>query len=150
MLLCSLTISPQRSEDQSNRRVRPICTRSVFRYTLQRSQTEWVQVHEEVNFIRSYLAVERARFRDRLEIEIEVDPAADELQIPVMVIQPIVENAIKHGISQTSDQGRVKVAIHRDGCTLRVEVTDNGPGFPPAFALGNLGHGHGLWNVANA
>ena len=120
----------------------------VFRYTLQRSQTEWVQVREEVDFIRSYLAVERARFRDRLEIEIEVDPAADSLHIPAMVIQPIVENAIKHGTSQASTKGRVTLAIRRDVLLLRVEVTDNGPGFPPAFILDNTGSGHGLWNVA--
>ena len=120
----------------------------VFRYTLQRSQNEWVQVCEEMDFIRSYLAVERARFRDRLEIEIEVEPAVNSLQIPAMVIQPIVETAIKHGASQAATKGKVKVAIRRDASILRIEVTDNGPGFPPTFTLESTGAGHGLWNVS--
>jgi two-component sensor histidine kinase len=120
----------------------------VFRYTLQRSQIEWVQVREEMDFIRSYLAVERARFRDRLEIEIEVEPAVNSLQIPAMMIQPLVENAIKHGASQVTTKGQVKVTIYRDACVIHIEVTDNGPGFPPAFILESAGSGHGLWNVS--
>ncbi len=120
----------------------------VFRYTLQRSQTEWVEVRDEVDFIRSYLSVERARFRDRLEIEIEVDPAANSLHIPAMLIQPIVENAIKHGASQASPKGRVALVIHRHAHLLSIKVTDNGPGFPPAFTLNKFGPGHGLWNVS--
>jgi len=120
----------------------------VFRYTLQRSQNEWVQVREEIEFIRSYLSVERARFRDRLEIEIEVEPAVNSLQIPAMMIQPLVENAIKHGASQVTTKGHVKVTIYRSAGVIRIEVTDNGPGFPPAFTLDSIGSGHGLWNVA--
>ncbi len=120
----------------------------VFRYTLQRSQTEWVEVRDEVDFIRSYLAVERARFRDRLEIEIEVDPAANSVHIPAMLIQPIVENAIKYGASQASPKGRVTLTIHRHAHLLSIQVTDNGPGFPPTFTLDKVGAGHGLWNVS--
>lgn len=120
----------------------------VFRYTLQRSQSEWVEVREEVDFIRSYLAVERARFRDRLEIEIEVAAAANSLHIPAMLIQPIVENAIKHGASQAFPKGKVALTILHNPHLLCIEVTDNGPGFPPAFTLGKCESGHGLWNVA--
>jgi len=120
----------------------------VFRYTLQRSQSEWVEVREEVDFIRSYLAVEQARFRDRLQIEIGVDPAANSLLVPAMLIQPIIENAIKHGASQVSAIGRVALNVYLHSPLLCIQITDNGPGFPSAFTMEKSGSGHGLWNVA--
>ncbi len=120
----------------------------VFRYTLHRSQQEWVRVREEADFIRSYLAVERARFGERLNINITVDPAADEVLVPAMLIQPLIENAIKHGISQLTAGGSVTLKIGLDAGTLHIEVADSGPGFPDEFALESAS-GHGLRSVAD-
>ena len=69
----------------------------VFRYALNRSQQEWVRLGEELDFVRAYLAVEKARFGEKLELEVTVDAAVESVRIPAMTIQPLVENAIKYG-----------------------------------------------------
>ncbi len=121
----------------------------VFRYTLRKSEKEWVRLDEEVEFVSSYLRVEQARFGDRLEIEIVIDPAAAAIPVPTMTIQPLIENAIKHGASVVEGRGRVRLCASLQGEALRVEVSDNGPGFPPGFSLrrGEAVPGHGLHNV---
>jgi len=121
----------------------------VFRYTLHRSQQEWVRVSDEIDFIRAYLAVEHARFRDRLKTFITVDPAAAMLHVPAMVIQPLVENAIKHGIAGISAAGTVSIDVSLRGHRLHVEVSDTGAGFPEGFVLNDCVEGHGLRNVVD-
>jgi len=114
----------------------------VFRYTQRKSEKEWVRLDEEVEFVTAYLRVEQARFGERLETELCVDPAAAAILIPAMTIQPLIENAIKHGVSALAGRGRVSLnARISDGC-LSVEVSDNGPGFPAGAEMG-----HGLRNI---
>jgi two-component sensor histidine kinase len=130
----------------------------VFRYTLRKSESEWVPLGEEVEFVTAYLRIEQARFGERLRLELDVDPAAERCQIPAMTIQPLVENAIKHGISVVEGSGKVGLRIsgmHSAGPSktppepaLLVEVLDSGPGFPQGFSLETLRDGHGLRNVA--
>jgi len=123
----------------------------VFRYTLRRSEHEWVRLDEEVEFIRAYLQVEKARFGDRLRIEVSVDPAAHELTIPSMMIQPLIENAIKHGASEIEGPGEVALRVARSNGYLTIDVLDNGPGFPSGFSFHEPAEescGHGLRNVA--
>ena len=118
----------------------------VFRYTLRKSENEWVRLDEEVDFVSAYLQVERARFGERLSVEFEIDPAARAISIPAMAIQPLVENAVKHGVSGITGRGVIRLrAALREG-RLTIEVFDNGTGFPAGFELG--GAGHGLRNVA--
>ena len=117
----------------------------VFRYALNRSQQEWVRVGEELDFVRSYLAVEQARFGERLVVSIESDAEVEGVQVPTMLIQPLVENAMKHGVSQMV-AGRVTVAVRGNREMLMVEVCDNGPGFPAEFVPVD---GHGLRNVTD-
>ena len=120
----------------------------VFRYTLRKSEKEWVRLDEEIEFVAAYLRVEEARFGERLQVKVTVDPAAAMIPVPSMSIQPLVENAIKHGTSNVEGQGKVglRVTLHADA--LSVEVCDNGPGFPPGFSLAAPGAGHGLRNIA--
>jgi signal transduction histidine kinase len=118
----------------------------VFRYTLRKSGHEWVRLDEEIEFVRAYLQVEQSRFGERLAVEINIDPAAAAIQIPAMCVQPLVENAIKHGTSQVEGQGRVSVRAAVDGGFLQVDVRDNGPGFPANLSPGPT---HGLRNVAD-
>jgi signal transduction histidine kinase len=118
----------------------------VFRYTLRKSENEWVRLDEEMEFVAAYLNVERARFGDRLAVEFDVDSAAGELSIPAMSVQPLVENAIKHGVSGIQARGSVRVRAALRAGRLTVEVFDNGPGFPAGFRLSAAGHG--LRNVA--
>jgi signal transduction histidine kinase len=124
----------------------------VFRYTLRKSENEWVRLDEEVEFVGAYLRVEQARFGDRLQVEFDIDPGTANILIPAMSIQPLIENAIKHGVSAVEGRGLVKLRAALDGELLCVEVLDNGPGFPVAFVLADGGNGrnasgHGLRNI---
>jgi two-component sensor histidine kinase len=120
----------------------------VFRYTLRKSEKEWVRLDEEIEFVAAYLRVEEARFGARLQVSVAVDPAATAIPVPAMSIQPLVENAIKHGTSTVEGQGRVRIAVTLESETLCIEVRDNGPGFPAGFSLAAPGDGHGLRNIA--
>jgi signal transduction histidine kinase len=119
----------------------------VFRYTLSRSDKEWVPLSEEMEFMQAYLAVERARFGPRLEIEVQFDETARDLIIPTMIVQPLVENAIKHGTAQVVGTGKVWINISAQESCLHVTVRDNGPGFPAGFTLDTEAQGHGLRNT---
>jgi LytS/YehU family sensor histidine kinase len=121
----------------------------VFRYTLRKSEKEWVRLDEEVEFVTAYLQVERARFGERLQTDLAVDPAVSAIPVPTMTIQPLIENAIKHGVSAVEGRGQVRLRATIQGEFLYVEVCDNGPGFPPGFSLSDPGtaSGHGLRNV---
>ena len=118
----------------------------VLRYTLRRSETEWVRVDEELALVRAYLEVERIRFGKRLELRVEIGEGAGETLLPAMVVQTLAENAVKHGIAPRPGPGRVEVRATRVGGTLRVEVRDSGPGFLAA-GLAAPGAGLGLKNV---
>jgi two-component sensor histidine kinase len=120
----------------------------VFRYTLRKSENEWASLAEEVDFVAAYLGIEKARFGERLHVELQVDPDAARIPIPAMSVQPLVENAIKHGLSAMEGPGMVRLRAGLDGEFLTVEVYDNGPGFPPDFSLEEYGDSHGLRNVA--
>jgi two-component sensor histidine kinase len=117
----------------------------VLRYALRHSENEWVRLDEEIEFVTAYLRVEQARFGDRLHVEFTVDRSAAEFLVPAMTIQPLVENAIKHGVSAVEGAGSVGVTVTLADGQLCVEVSDNGPGFPPGFSIG--AGGHGLRNV---
>ena len=119
----------------------------VFRYTLRKSETEWVRLEEEIEFITAYLRVEQARFGHRLRVEVDIDPDAASIPVPAMTIQPLVENAIKHGASNVVGPATVALRAGVEAGALAIEVCDNGPGFPLGFTL-NGGGGHGLRNVA--
>ncbi|WP_321472589.1 histidine kinase [uncultured Paludibaculum sp.] len=120
----------------------------VFRYTLRNSENEWSLVSEEVEFMTAYLRIEQARFGDRLRVVFEIDPAAARLSIPTMSVQPLIENAIKHGVFSKEGRGTVRLRATLEDDLLTLQVFDDGPGFPPGFALTTGGEGHGLRNVA--
>ena len=119
----------------------------VFRFTLRRMDREWVRVEEEMEAVHAYLDVEQARFGERLSFHMALAPAAAALRIPAMVIQTLVENAVKHGISTQSTPGRLEIGAALEGVRIAIEVRESGPGFT-AFAppRGEDG-GHGLPNI---
>jgi signal transduction histidine kinase len=119
----------------------------VFRYTLRKSESEWVRLDEEVEFVTAYLRVEQARFGERLAIEVAVDPEAAAVPVPAVCIQPLVENALRHGVSSLEGRGEVRLAVAVDGEMVKIEVSDNGPGFPRGFTLASS-PGHALRNIA--
>lgn len=119
----------------------------VFRYTLREPEKEWVPLREEVEFVSAYLQVEQARFGERLQLALDVPPDAALVLIPAMSIQPLIENAVRHGVSAVESGGRVGLRAWLEDRLLVVEVSDNGPGFPPGFSLDAAHAGLGLRNV---
>ncbi len=123
----------------------------VFRYTLRRSEREWVRLDEELEAVRSYLRIEQARFGERLQFRIESNAEAEEVRIPAMLIQTLVENGVKHGVAKLMAAGLVEVRVETAAETgdVCIEVRDNGPGFTgfDVTKLGRTGSGYGLCNV---
>jgi signal transduction histidine kinase len=119
----------------------------LFRYTLQASEQDTSSLRAEVEAARRYLAVEKARFRDRLSVEIDVPDALWSVSIPSMTLQPLVENAVKHGVGETQEPCTVTIAARRDTDTLLLRVTDTGPGFETPNLDAVVEDGSGLANV---
>ena len=119
-----------------------------LRMTLDNSGAEQVTLQQELEFLRCYLEIERVRFHDRLTINIDVDSEALEARVPNLILQPIVENAIRHGIVRRLGSGLIEIVGKREGDRLRLRVVDNGPGISPnsAFDTG-VREGLGLANT---
>ncbi len=121
----------------------------VFRYTLRRSEREWVQLDEELEAVRSYLHIEQARFGDGLRFQIETVGDTANARIPAMMIQTLVENSVKHGIAPLSTPGFVEVRVDVSQPQLQIEVRDNGRGFESSVMTNQSRsrNGYGLHNV---
>ena len=111
-----------------------------LRLTLKGSGQASTTLGAELALVDRYLDVERVRFDDRLRVVTDVDPDVMAAQVPPLILQPIVENAIRHGVSRLEGAGVVTLAGHRRGDELHLEVRDNGPGWNDAVAgAGGLG-----------
>jgi two-component sensor histidine kinase len=97
----------------------------VLRITLREGQREFSTVREELDYARHYLSIEGTRFEDRLKIRFAVDDGSLGAQVPSLILQPLIENAIKHGISNCAGANAVHVAVHRGGDTLVMEVSND-------------------------
>ncbi|MEM1115885.1 MAG: histidine kinase [Bacteroidota bacterium] len=100
----------------------------LVRYTLAAARRDRVLLREEVDFVRDYLALEAERMGDRLRVEVDVDPEALDVAVPPMLLQPLVENAIRHGLAPTVEGGAVRVEVRRLGDAVHVLVRDDGIG----------------------
>ncbi|MBC6700114.1 sensor histidine kinase [Hymenobacter puniceus] len=101
----------------------------TFRYVLQASRHEELPLGEEISFLRAYLDLEHARFGERLRVSLDVAPELLGVRVPPMLLQPLVENAVRHGLSPAVAGGRVAVDVRPAGpAALRVSVTDTGLG----------------------
>jgi len=120
---------------------------AILRSTLQRTTPEKVPLSQELEMMENYLAIEQVRFADRLRIEIKVEPGALDGLVPCFLLQPIVENAIRHGIANCESEGLVEASARRDGSDgsiLLLQVRDSGSGLR---APQQNGHGIGLKNT---
>jgi two-component system LytT family sensor kinase len=99
-----------------------------LRLTLDNAGTQQVSFQQELDFLKSYLDIESIRFQDRFHVVFDVDPQAREVQVPNLILQPIVENAIRHGVSNMEGPARIEIRAYCADHRLRIEVQDNGPG----------------------
>ena len=114
----------------------------LFRYSVNRKGKKMTTIKEEVEMVQNYLQIEKIRFEDRLEYSIKVDKEIEDAQIPRFILQPLIENAIKHGISKIEGKGCIELEIIQENNSLLISVSDNGPLFPKGLISG-----HGLQSV---
>ena len=118
----------------------------LLRLTFDRSGAARVPLQEELEFLQKYLEIEQTRFQDRLSVRFDIDPATLDAEVPRLILQPIVENAIKHGVSPRSGPGLVEIASGVDAGRLWLEVRDNGVGLSGS-ARSQFRSGVGLANT---
>ncbi len=113
----------------------------LLRMSLDQSQPQEVALSKEMAFLDRYLEIEKTRFGERLTIQKQIEPEAKEALVPYLILQPLVENAIRHGIEQREDNGRLEIAAWRKDRRLELRISDNGPGLPETGASRPAGIG---------
>jgi len=113
----------------------------LLRGVLEDVDAQEVSLRRELEYLQLYLAIERVRFPDRLRVEIATDPAAQEASVPQLILQPIVENAIRHGIGRSSSAGRIIISASKVNDTMELRVQDDGPGLAAGESSNDRGIG---------
>jgi two-component system, LytTR family, sensor kinase len=119
----------------------------LLRHTLEYSTRHEVELREELNFMKLYLSIQQMRFSDRLQIELDIDPATTRIMVPNLILQPLAENAVRHGIGGSTASGLIGISSHVESDYLRLTVYDNGVGLPDNWQLKGSA-GIGLANTA--
>jgi len=113
---------------------------TILKTVLNRNVPRKVPLTQELEIVESYLAIERVRLADRLQVDINLDPNALDGLVPCFLLQPIIENAIRHGISRCENKGYIETSVRRIGERMQLYVRDNGPGLngrsKPGFGVG--------------
>jgi sensor histidine kinase YesM len=118
----------------------------LLRHTLDDVETQEVPLWRELDFLHLYLSIEQVRFEDRLRVRIDAGPELSNALVPHMALQPIVENAVRHGLGQSEEPVLIQVSVSRANGSLTLTVTDDGPGCPTPVLEGK---GIGLTNTRN-
>ena len=113
----------------------------LFRYQLQATKEDFVPLREEIDFVKKYLALEKARFEDRLKVEFDVKDEILGKKVPPMILQPLVENSIKHGLSSLIDGGIIRISIFEEKQKLKFIIEDTGVGVENLDTIFNNGVG---------
>ena len=119
---------------------------ALMRATIDRPPDHLTTLATEVDFVRQYLDLQGARFGDRLDVTFTIDPATLPVMVPSFLLQPIVENALRHGVARKPGRCHLEVSATLEGPSLRVQVTDDGAGLVPGFSL-DQNAGTGLRNI---
>lgn len=112
-----------------------------LRYSLDRQPTHLSALSSELEAQRKYLEIEQTRFEDKLRVSFNIEPGLEQAPLPSLILQPILENAIKYAITPRSEGGQIDVAAWRDNDLLRIRVEDDGPGLPPPGSATRRGVG---------
>jgi signal transduction histidine kinase len=118
---------------------------NLLRRALELGSTQEISFDRELDLLDQYLAIQRSRFGDRLQVTCHIASPTRTAAVPVLVLQPLVENAIQHGLAAHADHGRIDIAAHATGQRLIITVTDNGAGVGEQVRAGR--HGLGLGNT---
>jgi two-component system LytT family sensor kinase len=135
-----IRVSPEQARTMINRLAR------IMRGRL-RNQDHFAPLREELDFVEDYLSIELVRFGDKLQVVKQIDPSTLDLLVPSMLLQPLIENSIKHGISSKVGGGTITLRTSNLGGRLAVVVEDDGVGIPEAELAGILSRGIGVSNV---
>ena len=114
-----------------------------LRLTLKSSDAQIVDFEQELEFLKCYLDIEHIRFQDRLTVELDIDSHALTAMVPNLILQPIVENAVRHGVARQTNPGHITIRARREGERLIMRVEDNGPG----LKVNSNGSGIGISNT---
>ena len=134
------SVLPLIGKDPDRARQMVIRLGELLRLSLRSEDTPLVSLEEELAILDKYLDIEKVRFRDRLEVTVEVDPAVVAARVPTFLLQPLAENAIKHGLARRGGRGRIWICARAEADALVVALRDNGPGLkeeaPPSPGIG--------------
>lgn len=111
--------------------------------TLATENSQWIPLERELELLRSYLEIEQVRFSDRLRVDYQIDPAALAARLPPFLLQPLAENAVRHGIAKVAGGGDISVRARRLGLEVEIEIENSGP---PLGERAKKGNGVGLAN----
>jgi sensor histidine kinase YesM len=118
----------------------------LLRLSFENLEVQEIPLKQELEFLEKYLEIEQMRFHDRLSVNMQISPDTLDASVPNMILQPLVENAIKHGIAPRSSGGRIDINAMRNNGHLEIEVSDDGLGVPFGD-LDSLPEGVGLSNT---
>ncbi|MGQ7946067.1 sensor histidine kinase [Flavobacterium sp. WC2509] len=114
----------------------------LFRHSINQKNKKVNTLKDELSLIQNYLEIEQIRFGDRLKFSIDVEPDLLAVEIPMFMLQPLIENAVKHGVSKIEGQGEIVLKVNKKDKGILISVQDNGPDFPEGLVSG-----HGLQTV---
>lgn len=120
---------------------------NIFRYVLTSTEDNMIALEHEIRFINDYLAIEQMRFGERLEIVIDIEPAAKRMLVPPLILQPLVENALRHGLAPKISGGSIRLSANCRNEMLHLVVEDSGIGLNKAQVSGGNGTHVGLVNI---
>ncbi|MGH9903938.1 MAG: sensor histidine kinase, partial [Pyrinomonadaceae bacterium] len=119
----------------------------MLRISLEQVGTQEVPLKQELEFLGKYLEIEQTRFRERLRVDMRIDPSALDACVPNMILQPIVENAVRHGVAPRASGGTIEIRAERHNGVLRLDVRDDGRGLVEDPFQSNGRGGVGLTNT---
>jgi two-component system LytT family sensor kinase len=140
--LNSISVLMRKDVEAANRMLLQLS--SLLRLTLSRQATHEIKLRQELEMLERYLEIEKVRFQDRLTVRMQIDPATLDALVPQLLLQPLVENALRHGIAKSERGGFIEIRAERQNGLVQLQVRDNGPGLKPIAET--LGEGIGLAN----